>query len=172
MEIMDPNADAMMEYDGQDDDYFGEDLMDVELQLDDVKGHHSSPEIINQKSSKGVGYSSTGTIYRPRGHTNDSESGHKPYSSTRYLLLEIHQKWTIYCQIRILSLHRVIRFGIYMEKLVMNMVVLANLSLWLLKPDHQDERMNLELHTDGRELVAIGSSSDASGTLLLPFASG
>ncbi|WZZ26918.1 hypothetical protein YC2023_010319 [Brassica napus] len=54
MEIMDPNADAMMEYDGQDDDYFGEDLMDVELQLDDVKGHHSSPEIINQKSSKGA----------------------------------------------------------------------------------------------------------------------
>ncbi|KAF3599908.1 hypothetical protein F2Q69_00035897 [Brassica cretica] len=54
-------------------------------------------------------------------------------------------------------------------------------SLWLLavyelllKPDRQDERMNLELHTDGRELVAIGSSSDASGTRLLPigFASG
>ncbi|KAF2544068.1 hypothetical protein F2Q68_00032335 [Brassica cretica] len=44
----------------------------------------------------------------------------------------------------------------------------------LLKPDHQDERMNLELHTDGRELVATESSSDASGTRLLPigFASG
>ncbi|KAF3599572.1 hypothetical protein F2Q69_00035998 [Brassica cretica] len=37
MEILDPNADAMMEYDGQDDDYFGEDLMDVELQLDDAQ---------------------------------------------------------------------------------------------------------------------------------------
>ncbi|XP_013689644.2 glutathione S-transferase T3-like [Brassica napus] len=44
----------------------------------------------------------------------------------------------------------------------------------LLKPDHQDERMNLKLHTDGRELVATESSSDASGTRLLPigFASG
>ncbi|KAF3555910.1 hypothetical protein F2Q69_00016756 [Brassica cretica] len=51
---------------------------------------------------------------------------------------------------------------------------LGHTDVRLLKPDHQDERMNLELHTDGRELVAIGSSSDASGTRLLPigFASG
>ena len=31
---------------------------------------------------KGVRHSITGTICRPRGHTDDSESGHKPYSST------------------------------------------------------------------------------------------
>ena len=34
---------------------------------------------------------------RSRGHTDDSEYGHKPYSSTGYLLLELHQKWPIHC---------------------------------------------------------------------------
>ncbi|KAF3533313.1 hypothetical protein DY000_02040448 [Brassica cretica] len=60
----------------------------------------------------------------------------------------------------------------YLRDLMSDCNLMADLSL--LKPDRQDERMNLELHTDGRELVAIGSSSDASGTRLLPigFASG
>ncbi|KAF3579939.1 hypothetical protein DY000_02034203 [Brassica cretica] len=30
----------------------------------------------------------------------------------------------------------------------------------LLKPDHQDERMNLELHTNRRELVAVRSRAN------------
>ncbi|KAF3540942.1 hypothetical protein F2Q69_00023397 [Brassica cretica] len=49
MEIMDPNADAMMDYDVQDDDFSGEDLMDVKLQKDNVKGRPSSSATVTQK---------------------------------------------------------------------------------------------------------------------------
>ena len=53
MEIMDPNADAMMDNDVQHDDFSGEDLMDVKLQKDDVKGRPSSSATVTQKSLKG-----------------------------------------------------------------------------------------------------------------------
>ena len=39
-----------------------------------------------------------------------------------------------------------------------------------LKPDHQRERMNLELHTDGRELAVVGC--DLNGTGRVCFLSG
>ncbi|KAF2547600.1 hypothetical protein F2Q70_00021391 [Brassica cretica] len=32
-----------------------------------------------------------------------------------------------------------------------------------LKPDHQRERMNLELHTDGRELAVVGCELNGTG---------
>ena len=50
---MDPNADAMMDNDVQHDDFSGEDLMDVKLQKDDVKGRPSSSATVTQKSLKG-----------------------------------------------------------------------------------------------------------------------
>ena len=49
-----------------------------------------------------MGCLTTGTVCRSRWHTNDSEFVHKPYSSTWYILLELHQKWSIYNQLWIL----------------------------------------------------------------------
>ncbi|KAF3526925.1 hypothetical protein F2Q69_00047670 [Brassica cretica] len=53
MEIMDPNADAMMDYDVQDNDLLGEDFMDVELHKDEVKGRPSTSATVTHKSLKG-----------------------------------------------------------------------------------------------------------------------
>lgn len=53
MEIMDPNTDAIMDYDVQNDDLLGEDLMDVEHQKEDANRHPSSSATVTYKNVKG-----------------------------------------------------------------------------------------------------------------------